>query len=164
MRIWTCWQTRRRIPHWIRGACPSSEAAAVSLHVARCPACANEVALEIALAAAADADGPAREPGCGQATWTRLAQAIATAPPSRSPGALAPRPRLRLGLAAGALVLALLLGARWWSDRQEQRLDRARSLDRWLWATDAPPAADPLLADPMGPTTHHLLVLLEGKR
>src|SRR5262245_15784209 len=78
MRIWTCWQTRRRIPPWIRGACPSSEAAAVARHVARCPACANEVALELALGAVAGADGPGREPAHGQATWTRLAQAIAT--------------------------------------------------------------------------------------
>lgn len=151
-----CWQTRRRIPRWIHGACSRSEADAIAAHVGACAACAGEAAL---VAALADAGGAGEAAARREATWARFQCALTReAEPAAARNCSASGPRLRRSLIAAALVLGLFIGGRWWRERPTGERGRAPHLTLTLWESE--PGVD----DPMGATTDRLLALLEGRQ
>jgi hypothetical protein len=124
-----------------------------------------EAALEAALAEAAHRHAPAGAQERRELLWERLAEATRREDGSRltahgsRPGRFKPGAiqavRIRVAVAACVLGLGLSLAGWWWGEHGGEQPDPAPSVELSLWDPQ------PLIEDPMGPTTARLLVLLE---
>jgi hypothetical protein len=99
------------------------------------------------------------------AVWERLVQraeqdacGIPSGAGSWERSVLSRRAHLQLTIVAGALAMAVTLGGWWWAERTDGQPDPDVSAELALWDRQ------PLMEDPMGPTTERLLALMEAER